>query len=65
MTDAIVIPVAKAPRTHLPEPIQIQQSTVVICKVLEAALKEKMPAHLSHFSCWLRDSMASAAVALP
>ncbi len=47
---AIVTPVAKAPRTTDPNLFRPISLTSVVCKVLEAILKEKMLAHLSQFS---------------
>ncbi len=47
---AIVTPVAKAPHTADPNLFMPISLTSVVCKVLEAILKEKMLAHLSQFS---------------
>ncbi len=47
---AIVTPVAKTPRTADPNLFRPISLTSVVCKVLEATLKEKMLAHLSQFS---------------
>ncbi len=47
---AIVAPVAKAPRTADPNLFRPISLTSVVCKVLEAILKEKMLARLSQFS---------------
>ncbi len=46
---AIVTQVAKAPRTTDPSLFRPIKLTFVVCNVLEADLKEKMHAHLSHF----------------
>ncbi len=47
---AIVAPVAKTPRTADPNLFRPISLTSVVCKVLEAILKEKTLAHLSQFS---------------
>ncbi len=47
---AIVTPVAKTPRTADPNLFRPISLTSVVCKVLEAILKEKILAHLSQFS---------------
>ncbi len=47
---AIVTPVANAPRTADPKLFRPMSLTSVVCKALEAILKDKMPVHLSHFS---------------
>ncbi len=47
---AIATPVANTPRTADPKRFRPMSLTSVVCKALEAILKDKMPAILSHFS---------------